>query len=154
MTTIYGLSEDLRRSFLAGYALEEMDMHRLRNDSKKLEEVAARYPVPDAFIAGLGLLDRVIFVYSSDTVSQYQDSIERYDKFAAALNSKYGDIVLASDDHDAGIALGLSGYRRSAFSTVETRIKREGGTFDVTVTNLAGETAAEDAAVRERESDA
>lgn len=46
MTTIYDLSEDVRRWFLAGYALEEMDMYRLRNDSKKLEKVAASYPVP------------------------------------------------------------------------------------------------------------
>ena len=145
--TIDALPEAVRRSFLAAYDLPEMTLHE-RNRAGHGDAMAA-VPVPSAYSDGVQLRMAMIGVYSADTEREFVADTALYDDVAAGLNRRYGNIVLTVTEAGPHFALGLRGHRIPNTYTIETGVKRQDGTFEVTVENVAEQIYAEDAAVRE-----
>ncbi|MFC6287581.1 hypothetical protein ACFP3Q_14435 [Nocardioides sp. GCM10027113] len=104
------LPDDVRASFLAAYELEYYAAWRLAFIHDEAEVAAAEVPVPEAFLDAVRLRGAMNAVYCADA-SELDDRRAAYDEQAAALNEKYGDIVVLSVE---GPPLGLRAHRRAS----------------------------------------
>lgn len=124
MTTL-PLSKEVYDAIKTGFSLSEMEVYAFDGTKKSLKkylEIPAVAAHPEAFLDGVELRRRVCFIFSADTMTDYNNDIASYDAKAKQLNEKYGDIVLTAaqvDESPAG-AYGLIGSRVVPFAQVTT----------------------------------
>lgn len=119
------LSKEVYDAIKAGFSLSEMEVYAFDGSKKSLKkylEIPAVAAHPEAFLDGVELRRRVCFIFSADTMTDYNNDIASYDAKAKQLNEKYGDIVLtaAQVDESADGAYGLIGSRVVPFARVTT----------------------------------
>jgi hypothetical protein len=124
MTTL-PLSKDVYDAIKAGFSLSEMDVYNMDGTQKSMKKYLNNPVVAahtQAFLDGVELRKRVCFIFSADTMSDYNKDIADYDTKAKQLNEKYGDIVLTSAQvkESGDLGYGLVGSRVVPFARVTT----------------------------------
>lgn len=120
------LSKDVYDAIKAGFSLSEMEVYAFSdNTNKSLKKYLGNPAVaahPEAFLDGVALRKRVCFIFSADTMTDYNNDIASYDAKAKELNEKYGDIVLTADqvEESGDGAYGLVGNRVVPFAQITT----------------------------------
>lgn len=124
MTTL-PLTKEVYDAIKAGFALSEMEVYKMDGTKKsmkqymKIPSVAAH---PQAFLDGVALRKCVCFIFSADSMTDYNNDVAEYDAMARWMNKKYGDIALtaAQVDESRDQAYGLVGSRVVPFARVTT----------------------------------
>jgi hypothetical protein len=121
--TVLPLPKEVYDAIKTGFALPEMEVYKVDGTEKSMKEylknpiVAAH---PQAFLDGVELRKRVCFIFSADSMTDYNNDIASYDAKAKQLNQKYGDIFLTSAqvNESPDRAYGLVGYRVVPFAQI------------------------------------
>jgi hypothetical protein len=132
MTTL-PLPKEVYDAIKAGFALSEMEVYKVDRTRKSMKEYLKNPVVaahPEAFLDGVELRKCVCFIFSADTMSDYNKDIADYDAKAEQMNKKYGDIVLTSAqvNESKDMAYGLVGSRVVPFARITTTVFPSGKT--------------------------
>lgn len=146
--TALPVTKEVYDAIKAGFSLSESEVYAFDGTKKTMKKylkdpaVAAH---PEAFLDGVTLRKRVCFIFSADSMTDYNNDIAAYDVTAKHLNEKYGDIVLTAaqvDESPNRSAYGLIGSRVVPFARVTTT---EFATGKTTVELPQADVAASDA---------
>lgn len=130
MTTV-PLSKEVYEAIRTGFSMSEMEVYAFDGSKKAMKKYLKNPAIaahPEAFLDGVKLRRRVCFIFSADTMNDYNNDVADYDETAKWLNKKYGDIALtaAQVDESKDGAYGLIGSRAVPFAQV-TRTNFESG---------------------------
>jgi len=117
------LSEDTRRSLLAGYSFEPPFMQVFIETDARPED----YPDPEAYRLGRRLHDALSMMATADLQSEYSRDLAEHDAVRDLIHQRYGDglVVDASDPDQRGF-VGIIGHRVTRWT--HSRHVREDGT--------------------------